>query len=104
MGRLSKFFRNLANKLDGLRPLLLVRGRLRHPTFHRIFSRAVRLDLRWDTALRDFQIQLGSRVSRNEARALDRYASLGGLPASIGDGALQANQKLHSHENSIPIY
>jgi hypothetical protein len=43
---------------------------LRHSTFHRIFSRAelpVRLNLRWDTALRDFQIQLEPRVSRREA-------------------------------------
>ena len=40
---------------------------LRYPTFHRIFGRAelpVGLDLRWDTALRDFQIQLEPRVSR----------------------------------------
>jgi hypothetical protein len=45
--------------------------RLRHPTFHRIFGAAdtiaARLDFRWDNALRDFQIQLESRVSRSAA-------------------------------------
>jgi hypothetical protein len=66
--------------------LLVDIRQLRHSTFHRIFSRAelpVGLDLRWDTALRDFQIQLEPRVSRSEAAF--HYAPCEDGSGSMGD-------------------
>ena len=53
----------------------------------------MRLNVRWDTALRDFQIQLEPRVSRREAAASHDAPRDDGSPAPCGTGLFEPTKK-----------